>query len=129
MLKNTFKCLLFVLCSWLLVGPQFFLQMGAWGWMIVNYSKESSLAVGIQETFSGERPCGMCKVLQGDHDRNSPLPSKANAPADELRLLLPIAPRLQLSPPERKTDRMIANAEKWQDCHGKTPTPPPKHFA
>ncbi len=129
MFRNCLKCLLLILCSWLLVGPQFFLQLGAWSWMIANYSQESSLRVAIQETFSGERPCGMCKAIQESESNNSNLPANANPSAEELRLLpLPLI-SLKLAPDESADSRSALQMQNAVSRCAKVPTPPPKHQA
>jgi hypothetical protein len=50
----------FAACLYLTGGPYGIMQCYAWLGMIVSYSQQDGLARGIEDTFSGERPCGMC---------------------------------------------------------------------
>lgn len=126
MFKTLSRYLLLITCSWLLVGPQFFLQIGAWSWMLTAYAQENSFEVAVKETFSGERPCHLCKIIeatdvaapnkQGD-DRNR---------SDELRLLIIAAPAVVIggAPPEFA----LFGTESLQppDARSAVPTPPPR---
>jgi hypothetical protein len=40
------------------------LQTAAWGRMIVQYSRSSSLRTALEQTFDGRHPCAMCKMIQ-----------------------------------------------------------------
>lgn len=44
-------------------GHWMVLQTIAWGKMLVDYSKNASLATAISDTFDGEHPCPMCKKI------------------------------------------------------------------
>jgi hypothetical protein len=39
------------------------LQLGAWSWMLFAYSHDAGLGTAIEDTFSGERPCRLCKMI------------------------------------------------------------------
>jgi hypothetical protein len=55
-------------CSLALVqilgGHWAFLQTGAWVGMIVQYSQQVGVKAGLAQTFDGEHPCPICKVIQ-----------------------------------------------------------------
>jgi hypothetical protein len=97
--------------------------------MIANYSQESSLRVAIQETFSGERPCGMCKVIQATEGTDSSSHNKARATADELRLFLLLVSPLTLAPDENTLGRTQLQRQFINSCFTTVPTPPPKQQA
>ena len=61
--RQFFRLVLLLCCCWLLTGPQLLLQLGAWSWMVANYSQESSIEQAFFETFGGERPCDLCKII------------------------------------------------------------------
>ena len=57
----------------LLGGPIAILQTVAWASMLVSYSVEDGLLQGVTDTFSGERPCGLClQVREMEHDDPAP---------------------------------------------------------
>lgn len=95
------------------------LQSVAWGTMIANYSKSSSLASAVQETFSGKKPCRLCHVVEEGRKQENNTPATFQAdkkiekflsrpvaalkvprsedqeyprPADEMALRVPFAP-------------------------------------
>lgn len=47
----------------MLGGPHSLLQVYAWSNMLVSYSQESSLSQAVVDTFSGEKPCKLCKHI------------------------------------------------------------------
>lgn len=65
-------------CLHLAGGPVAMLQTVAWVTMLASYSAENGLVRGAHDTFSGDRPCGLCKTLaavkQPDPDVPDPLP-------------------------------------------------------
>lgn len=40
------------------------LQVVAWTGMLVTYSKEDGFSTGLKDTFSGAKPCCMCKAIR-----------------------------------------------------------------
>jgi hypothetical protein len=40
------------------------LQSVAWAKMIVQYSRSASIETAIEQTFDGQHPCAMCKMIQ-----------------------------------------------------------------
>lgn len=61
------------------------LQSVAWGTMIANYSKSSSLASAVQETFSGKKPCRLCHVVEEGRkqEKNTPATFQADKKIDK----------------------------------------------
>lgn len=60
------------------------LQTVAWAQMIRDYSQEGGLASGVVQTFSGERPCGMCKSIEKNREKEEKAPAslKVNKKAE-----------------------------------------------
>lgn len=103
------------------------LQVGAWASMIQDYRSDSNLQQAVAETFSGEKPCEMCKKLTRSqtqaHSENA-ISSRSNPPPD-------------LSPPE--TFRLLG-IKKCRATHCfitttslttlrvRPPLPPPRFF-
>ncbi len=104
-MKELFKiagvaaCLVAVLT--MLGGHWLALQSVAWARMIVDYSRQASLAKAVASTFDGDHPCALClKIREGrqeerKEDRKLPWlnPDKAPELFYEPRLtLVPFAP-------------------------------------
>ena len=69
----------FLGCLHLIGGPNAILQVYAWTSMLISYSQESSLTQALRDTFSGEKPCCLCKKIAAaksaeKEDKNAPLP-------------------------------------------------------
>lgn len=62
---------LFAICG----GHWAVLQTVAWTQMLRDYSKDSGIVVAIQQTFSGERPCTMCKTITNERQKENQLPA------------------------------------------------------
>lgn len=60
------------------------LQTVAWAQMISDYSQEGGLASGVAQTFSGERPCGMCRSIEKNRQKEERAPAslKVNKKAE-----------------------------------------------
>ena len=125
MLRRTAQSLLIALCCPLVVGPQVFLQLGAWGWMLSSYAQEGGIEQAIRETFSGERPCLLCKIIEATEDQNTREVS-AQPQAKDFRLLLPSFATVKLDLPllqQAPFRRLDASATTvFKDV----PTPPPR---
>jgi hypothetical protein len=68
-----------ILCFALLLGNAACLQVVAWVGMVATRTVEQGLPAAVESTFSGKRPCQMCRVVvalerQGDAARD-PSPS------------------------------------------------------
>ena len=55
------------------------LQTVAWTGMVIEYSKDSSLAAALTKTFSGKAPCKMCKTIETGKEKESRLPAPVKA--------------------------------------------------
>jgi hypothetical protein len=102
-LKKSFQFLLAILgCLHLIGGPHAAIQVFAWSTMLVDYSNQDGFAQGFQDTFSGEKPCSLCKkiesVKQTEHEDKVPLTSPSQLSSKMLREMIPVAD-LVVSPP------------------------------
>lgn len=125
MSRFIYKFALLTLCACLLVGSQFFLQIGAWSWMLVSYAQDSSLELAVRDTFSGERPCAMCTAISSTRESE---PESTTAPqrAEDLRLLL--CPTEQIGYGTASADLKYSSAALLGPAAGlaSVPVPPPK---
>lgn len=118
----------------LIGGPLVILQLVAWAGMLVSYSMEDGLAEGVKDTFSGERPCALCRCIDSAEEKESPpvLP----VGEDQRRLAEGLGQNLRT--PE-VTDLPVPQEKKWNktlvgavDCRmpesrrGSPETPPPQ---
>lgn len=64
MLKTVVNSLFAITACLYLSGSQLaFLQVVAWSGMLVSYSAENGVTDGLRDTFSGQKPCSMCKAI------------------------------------------------------------------
>jgi len=45
-------------------GHWAFLQSAAWLGMVVSYSQNAPFSIALENTFDGQHPCGLCKLVQ-----------------------------------------------------------------
>ena len=75
---------LLILCALMACGPKSLLQGVAWSSMLISYSLEDGLEQGFADTFSGERPCDMCRFISADDQQ----PDNAASPANPIRIVV-----------------------------------------
>lgn len=73
------------------------LQTVAWAQMIRDYSQEGGLVSGVAQTFSGERPCGMCKNIEKSRQKEEKAP--ASIKVDKKAEVFVASVTSQLRPP------------------------------
>lgn len=90
-----FACVLafFAICG----GHWAVLQTVAWAQMLRDYSEESGLVTAIQQTFSGERPCGMCVNITEGRQKEKQSPATV-ALAKKLEIWIAQTPALLRRP-------------------------------
>ena len=103
------------------------LQTVAWSRMLIDYSKTSSLATALSDTFDSDHPCPMCKKIakgkqaEKREQQNTPDTKTAKAPdlycALRLPSALPPSPEFQVL-----CGRAASAASQFIDT---PPTPPP----
>lgn len=128
MLKACLQSFLLLLSLWLLSGPLALLQLGAWAWMVTSYSQESSFEQAVSETFSGERPCEMCKLItkvEAAADTQQPLHT---TDSKELKLIRCELRAFTLSHPRRSYLNASCSAQRIQNPDKEVPSPPPREF-
>lgn len=62
-MRRLFQCFIVVSLVLAVGGHWAVLQSVAWVSMAFNYSKDASLMVALEKTFSGEHPCRLCKAV------------------------------------------------------------------
>lgn len=95
--------------------------------MVANYSQESSIEQAFAETFGGERPCELCKIITTvDTAEQESAPNKEPTEIKGLKLLLGQAeqfnasPKLWIAPKGRTTEQSAPTR------HQDVPNPPPR---
>ena len=95
--------------------------------MVANYSQESSIEQAFVETFGGERPCELCKIITAvDTAEQESAPNKEPTEIKGLKLLhgqaehFNAAPKCWIAPNGRTTEQSAATR------HQDVPTPPPR---
>jgi hypothetical protein len=119
-------------CLHLVGGSYSLVQVYAWANMIFTYSKETGVSKAMTDTFSGEKPCSLCKKIAA---------AKVKESGDQPKPLVPASPLAKtaepLFPPSVVTLRAprhtlylapdfvpLAPAISMQ--RGSPPTPPPR---
>jgi hypothetical protein len=95
--------------------------------MVASYSQESSIEQAFAETFGGDRPCELCKIITAvDTEQESSTPAQSSSEVKSLKLLPGQAPRISIAP----TYFLAANRSMVDQAsphrHPDVPTPPPR---
>lgn len=110
-----------------MAGPLALLQLGAWSWMLVSYSQDTSLKQAIKETFGDERPCDVCRVIDtAEQNQQSTTSELPNTKLKEIKLMLGLArpttiAHISVTPLtyDEQTSRLLSVSQL-------VPTPPPR---
>ncbi len=114
-----------VLCAALLLGPQVVLQLTAWSYMLVSYAQESSLETALNDTFSGQRPCELCQLIEAvEQEQETPTPGSRTT--DDFRLLIPQLIQVAVSVPPHQKFAYPETVNPQQSLHWPVPAPPPR---
>ncbi len=101
------------------------LQSAAWARMLVDYSRDASLAVAIEKTFDGQHPCSLCKRI--DQVEKSQKSGTATQPPLEIKAVLTTSLQVAEFSGERMIfGRFVPRQAVWQT---QPPTPPPQFQA
>jgi hypothetical protein len=131
-LKKAFRILMVGLgCLHLAGGPYATLQGVAWATMLAKYSVENGVVQGAIDTFSGDRPCELCKSIADakspEPDSPDPLPSPRFTQLKMLQDMVP--PRIVTAHVIRGTDLPSPGFVAPAGFHGNgreaPPVPPP----
>ncbi len=125
-------CNLFVMCGCLQLvgGPYSLMQVYAWTNMIFDYSKETSFSQAVTDTFSGEKPCCLCKKITAakaadDKNQKAPVSPLASKPIEHFLTPTEISLRNPLHTPfVHHGFAPVAQSISW--LNASPPTPPPK---
>lgn len=135
-MRACFKSLVAVLACLYLGGAHLaVLQVVAWTGMMVVYSGQDGLKSGVAETFSGEKPCPLCKVIakakSQDLPENNQAPGPDKGAAKLLKELVPMDERKFPGPSGHDADRLgFAEPPRLLGLAGARPLlPPPRHLA
>jgi hypothetical protein len=99
------------------------LQVAAWARMIVKFSAQEDFASAIRDTFDGEHPCKMCRVIKKETTRSQE--SLKAAPVLKTDLLLvhvampvppPLGVRLAFQPMSESRDVFSSPPEVPPPC-------------
>jgi hypothetical protein len=102
------------------------LQLGAWSWMVASYSQESSIEQAFAETFGGDRPCELCKLITAVDTERESAPAKASNEVKSLKLMLGQAPRITIAPTHLIAAKRSITDRTALRRHPDVPTPPPR---
>ena len=130
MLRRAFNSILLLCCVWLAVGPLAILQIGAWSWMMLSYSQESSLKQAVSETFSDQRPCGMCKLIDSvEQESKEEIPLLPEKGASEIKLIAGSSQSISLFRPRAVSAGHLEIVSLRLQVPVEVPTPPPRSHA
>ena len=101
------------------------LQLGAWGWMLASYSKESSFEQAIMETFGDERPCDVCLVIDAVEENESSSAKKSSGQKD-IKLMLGLSRAIDVIVPTNVYEPKATTVCEPENAHLAVPTPPPR---
>lgn len=131
-LKKAFQILMVCLgCLHLAGGPYAMLQGVAWATMLASYSVENGVVQGAIDTFSGERPCHLCKSIADAKDPGPDSPKPFPSPRfTQLKMLQDmVPPRIVSAGVIRGTDLPLVGFVAPIGLHGNgreaPPVPPP----
>ena len=95
LLKNYIRYLLVSLgCLHLIGGPLALFQMYAWGGMLISYSQKTGLRQAVRDTFSGEKPCPMCRRIAAAEQKSAAEEKAPAAPGQRETRLQDLAPQM-----------------------------------
>ena len=125
MIRRSFKILLLLTSGWLLAGPLALLQFGAWGWMLVSYSSHDTFQQAFIETFSDDRPCDLCRIIDTLEAEESDFPP-IQIGQEEIKLMLGLARAIIISAPNATPPQWSIKLCEPDDALVVVPTPPPR---
>ncbi|QTN31539.1 hypothetical protein HZ994_04095 [Akkermansiaceae bacterium] len=91
-MRKTAQYLFLVLgCLHLVGGPYALIQAYAWANMILAYSQDGPIGDAVADTFSGQKPCSLCKKIEAakesdtkENRENKPLALSSAKPFQDL---------------------------------------------
>jgi hypothetical protein len=110
------------------------MQVYAWIGMIVTYSQQDGLAKGVKDTFSGERPCHLCKQIDSvkKDESKQPLSKEVDLSAlAKFRTECLAHEIIRLKPPRHVEHKQSAihGSAAWMSDWSESPVSPPPELA
>lgn len=109
------------------IGAQWVvLQSAAWVGMVVTYSVNAgSVKQGLSDTFDGQHPCALCKVVEKGQqsEKKGPLAPTAKL---KLQLLLFCEPAVVFFSPPTEYQFSVSDNETGARLSSTPPVPPPR---
>ena len=94
--------------------------------MVASYSQDSSIEQAFAETFGGDRPCELCKIITAVDTEQESAPTQRTSETKSLKLMLGQAPRTTFAPiyfiAAKRSSVELAPPLR----HPRVPTPPPR---
>jgi hypothetical protein len=121
-MRRLFQCLVAIALIAAVGGHWAFLQSVAWVSMTIEYSRDGSVLEALQKTFSGEKPCRLCKAVDAGRKserQQAILKLEPKLEFTELQTFLPIYPRIVEASPAAASDGLVTRSQA-------PPTPPPR---
>lgn len=123
-----------IACMQLAGGPTTLMQVYAWIGMIVTYSQQDGLTKGVKDTFSGERPCHLCKKIDNvkKDESKQPLSKDIDLSAlAKLRTECLAQEIIRLKPPRHveHQHQPILDRAAWMSSWHESPVSPPPELA
>jgi hypothetical protein len=134
-LKKLFQVLMVICgCLHLTGGPHALVQSYAWISMIIQYSKDDGLAKGVKDTFSGERPCHLCKKIDSvkKDESKQPLSKEVDLSVlSKLRTECLAQEIIRLKPPRHVEHKQQSSPDRnaWMSSWHEAPVSPPPELA
>jgi hypothetical protein len=122
-----FGALLSVIAAWGMMGGHWVLpQAYAWGKMLVEYRRGTTIYKAAVDTFSGRRPCKMCRQIQTKQSERATSPVTLELLRAETAIL-PIASRSVARVAELVvTVPAVVPNLLFESFRAAPPTPPPR---
>lgn len=93
---------------------------------MASYSQESSIEQAFAETFGGDRPCELCKIITAVDIEQESVPFKESSETKSLKLMLGQASRITIAPTHFIAAKRSYGDQFGLQRHLKVPTPPPR---
>lgn len=94
--------------------------------MVATYSQESSIEQAFAETFGGNRPCELCKIITAVNIEQESAPFKESSETMSLKLIIDQAPRINFAPTHFIAAQRSTVDQASPHRHPDVPTPPPR---
>jgi len=94
--------------------------------MMASYSQESNIEQAFAETFGGDRPCELCKIITAVDTEQESTPTQRSNETKSFKLMLGQAPRITFAPTHFIAAKRSHIEPDPPLRHPRVPTPPPR---